>query len=88
MIGNHDKAIRLIEQSLQMAPNNLSIMFEAGTLYEQLGNREKALHWLAKSIEEGYSIFEIEHQPGLQKLLDDDRFLEIVNEQSEKKSKL
>jgi len=88
MIGNHDKAIRLIEQSLQMAPNNLSIMFEAGTLYEQLGNREKALHWLAKSIEEGYSIFEIEHQPGLHKLLDDDRFLEIVNEQSEKKSKL
>jgi len=80
MIGEEEQAISLINRSMEMTPHDLGIMFEAGTIYEQLGDRDKALHWIARSIEEGYSISEIEHQPGLQNLLDDERFKQIIRE--------
>ena len=83
MIGERNKAITLIEQALDMAPKNVQVMYRAGTTYEQLSDREKALHWISKALENGYSRSEIEHQPELRELLADARFQRLLKNSGE-----
>ncbi len=75
-IGDEDEARIYIQEALDMAPDNTTIMFHAGTTYERLGEREKALHWIGRAIEHGYSEAEIINQPELQELISDERFQE------------
>ncbi len=55
------------------------VMYRAATIYEHLGDRVKALYWIAKAIENGYSRSEIEHQPELKKLIADKRYKELAS---------
>ena len=55
-------------------------MYRAATIYEHFRNREKALYWIGKAIENGYSKSEIEHQPELKQLVSDKRFKQLVQE--------
>ena len=80
MIGESSIATQLITKALNEAPRNAQIMFEAGTVFEQLGNREKALYWIGRALENGHSRSEIEHQPMLHELLADDRYDKLVRE--------
>jgi len=78
MIDERPQSLQLIEQALEMAQENVQVMYRAGTVYEQLGDRDKALYWIDKSLENGYSLAEIEHQPDLRQLLKDARFQRLV----------
>ena len=47
---------------------------ELGTTYEELGDREKALDWLARAIQAGYPLERIERSPWLKDLRSDERY--------------
>lgn len=79
-IGDEEKARDNIETALELAPDNTLVMFIAGTAYEQMGNREKALHWIEKAIENGHSKSEIMNQPDLQGLISDERFQRLIED--------
>jgi len=87
MIGDRTKALACLDQSLQISPDDAQIMFHTGTTYEQLGEREQAIDWIVKAIENGYSKSEIEHQPELRKLLADARFKELLKNKTEHQEK-
>lgn len=74
MIGDSAKARRHAGRSLQLNSNDASIMFRAGTTYEQIGERDRALGWIQKALEAGYSAGEISNQPELKSLYTDPRF--------------
>jgi len=78
--GDEEKARENIETALELAPDNTLVMFIAGTAYEQMGNREKALHWIEKAIENGHSKSEIMNQPDLQDLISDERFQRLIED--------
>ncbi len=87
MFGERSKATDLITRSLEIAPRNSRIMFEAGTVFEQLDDRENALHWIGQALQNGHSQSEIEHQPELRELLADGRYRQIVRRLAENHKK-
>lgn len=72
--GNRIKAELMIERAIKIAPKSIHVMYEAGTVYEQLGERKKAIVWIGKALENGYSKSEILNQPELRELLADESF--------------
>ncbi len=79
-VGDSLKALSLLKESINNAPDNVLVMYRAATIYENLGNREKSLYWIGKAIAAGYSRAEIEHQPELKKLIADERYKKIASE--------
>ena len=49
-------------------------MFEAGEVYEQIGDRDRALVWIRKALDQGYQRDLVERSPTLKALRADPRF--------------
>lgn len=74
MLDQPERSRSLLEQALKLAPNDVPIMFNAGVVYEQLGDRDQALQWIGKAIRGGYSRDLIDRAPSLADLRADPRF--------------
>ncbi len=85
MVGNKSKSIKYLDKALKLAHDNSSIMFRAGTTYEKLGNRKKAIYWIVNAIKHGYSKSEIESQPGLKDLFNDSLYKKEISELNSQK---
>jgi len=82
-IGNEKKSLKLLKQSLDIAPENVEVMFRAASTYEHLGMRDEALLWIGKAIRNGYSLSEIENQPELKQLVTDERYQQLLQNNPE-----
>jgi serine/threonine-protein kinase len=79
-IGEREKALENVKESLNLDENNVRVMYRTGTTYELLGEREEALKWIRKSLENGYSRSEIESQPEMKDFVADPGYKKIVEE--------
>jgi len=61
-------------------PGDLEILFSIGDIYEQIGKRDLALKWINKALSNGFSLAEIERNPGLKDLRSDVRFQRIIQD--------
>jgi serine/threonine-protein kinase len=73
-LNQPQRARELLRQALALAPDDVPNMFQASAIYEQLGDRQLALQWLAKAIKGGFSRDLIEKEPALTRLRLDPRF--------------
>jgi serine/threonine protein kinase/tetratricopeptide (TPR) repeat protein len=73
-LNQAQRARQLLQQGLALAPDDVSNMFQASEVYEQLGDRKLALQWIALAIKGGYSRDVIEKAPSLAQLRLDTRF--------------
>ena len=73
-----EKAVSLIEAALARAPDDPSVLSCAGEAYENLGDRAAALAFVQKALAHGWSLQQLEEDPGLRELLLDSRFREIA----------
>ena len=73
-LNQPQRARELLRQGLALAPDDVSDMFQASAIYEQLGDRELALQWLAKAIKGGFSRDLIEKEPTLARLRLDPKY--------------
>ena len=73
-----EKAVSLIEAALARAPDDPSVLASAGEAYLNLGNRDAALELVKKALARGWTLAQLENDPGLSKLLLDSRFREIA----------
>lgn len=81
MLGEQSQARALLEQAKGLVTDSdVGVMFSAGVAYEQLGEREQALEWIGKALENGYSPGLAHRSPTLQDLRKDERF-ERLNSQ-------
>ncbi len=78
ILGHSQEADRLILQALQVADQDKEIEFIAALVFERLGNRDRAFELLRSAIRKGYSVEEVLHAPGLDKLREDPRFGQLV----------
>lgn len=74
MLNQTPRARELLVKALALAPNDVADMFQASVVYEQLGDRKRALEYIAKAIKGGYSRDLIEKSPSLTQLRLDPRF--------------
>jgi serine/threonine-protein kinase len=83
-LGQRGKAVSLLEQALVQAPEDMEVMALAGGVYEELGERERALEWIGKALDHGYSLDQIQRAPVLQKLRADPRLQHLLQRQANK----
>jgi serine/threonine-protein kinase len=72
------EARELLQQGLALDPNDATNLFDACTIYEQLGDRELALQSLDKAVKGGYPRDLIQREPTLTQLRLDPRFMKIM----------
>ena len=82
-LENLETAGRLLKRVVAMEPGDSYLQHKIGIMYEYLGDRKNALEWIEKAVNSGYPAEEITKNPDelLTLLWEDERFLEIVNEQ-------
>jgi len=79
-INHPDKAVVLAEQSLKMDPENSEVAYRIAQVYEQIGERAKALVLLGRALDLGYSRKELEHEQLFEDLRQDPRYELLVAE--------
>jgi tetratricopeptide (TPR) repeat protein len=75
-----EKAVPLIEAALARAPDDPSVLANAGEAYENLGNRDTAVELVKKALDRGWTLEQLESDPGQKTLLLDSRFREIARQ--------
>jgi Tfp pilus assembly protein PilF len=73
-LGDRREALSLLEQALEISPKDVLLMGSAATIYETLGDRDKALEWIAKALRNGFRVENIDNDPGMAALRADPRF--------------
>ncbi len=73
-----DSAKTIISKVVSLNPKDTNVMILISEVFEQLGDREKALNWVKKALNSGYAIEELDHIPELKKLRDDSRYKQIL----------
>ena len=74
------KAVPRIEAALALAPDDPAILSSAGEAYDNLDDRGRALELVKKALVRGWTLTELESDPGQQKLLRDPGFRELARQ--------
>jgi serine/threonine-protein kinase len=80
MLDQDSQARAQIARALEIAPADADVLFRAAILYNHLGDKEKTLEYLNKSVAAGYSRTVIRDTPDFDHLKDEPRFRTILPE--------
>jgi serine/threonine-protein kinase len=69
-----EKALERIRTAVALAPDDPTVLFTVGNVYETLGMRDPALKYILKSMQKGYTLDDVKNDPELQSLMKDPRF--------------
>jgi serine/threonine protein kinase/tetratricopeptide (TPR) repeat protein len=78
MLDQPQRAREVLQRALALAPESADNMFQAAVIYEQLGDRKRALDWIERAIKGGYSRDVIDKTPSLAQLRVDKRFQSLL----------
>ena len=68
MVGRRDDARSAAAAVERLGAPEAAVLYTVATAYEQIGDRGRALEWLAKALQAGYSREAVEQSPGLAEL--------------------
>jgi tetratricopeptide (TPR) repeat protein/TolB-like protein len=69
-----DSAVRYAERALALSPRDSQVLYRCAMVYEQIGERARALMLLGEAIANGYSLMEIAHERQFAELRRDSRY--------------
>ena len=78
MIGEGERAKALAAQALKLAPQDVTVTYKAGLVYEQAGDRHKALELIGQALDRGYQRDLVDRSPSLVELRRDPRFVNRI----------
>jgi tetratricopeptide (TPR) repeat protein len=78
MLGERKRALVFLDQSLRWGQGNKDLLFNAATVYQDLGESGVALEWLKKSLDAGVSVATVREAPAFDSLKNDPRFQALV----------
>ena len=79
MLGRRQEALNCLERALQLSDKkDPDVLFEAAMVHNQFGETSKALEWLRKAREAGFSPTSISDAPALDNLHGNEQFVAIV----------
>lgn len=82
-VGDSTKSLTYLKKAVELAADDVQIMYQTASTYEHLGNREQALLWIGRALTNGYPRSEIKNQPELEKLVADIRYKQLaINEKN------
>jgi Flp pilus assembly protein TadD len=84
-ITHPDSAVYFAERALDLEPEDSEVLFRAAAVYEQIGERARALVLLGDALAKGYSLKVIENERQFLELREDPRYALLVAEVEESK---
>jgi eukaryotic-like serine/threonine-protein kinase len=69
-----EQALDRVAAALALAPDDAKVLAAAGEVYENLGDRSRALQLIRKSLSKGWTLAQLERNPDLRQLLIDPGF--------------
>ncbi len=72
--GLREKAIPRVQAALARAPDDANVLELAGETYENLGDRSRALEYIERAVQHGYSLEDLKDTPELKNLVSDPNF--------------
>jgi eukaryotic-like serine/threonine-protein kinase len=72
--GLSERAIARTQSALALAPDDPFVLEAVGEIYERLKDRPKALQYIEKALQKGYSLQSLKNDPFLQNLVSDPNF--------------
>ncbi len=67
----------LVRKALEASPEDVEVIYQTGSVYEQLGDRKRALELIGRALAKGYSIDLVRRSPTLTELRKDPQFASI-----------
>ena len=84
MRGEQKAAIDNLDTSLRLQPKSPDLLFNAGIIYQQLGDSKRALDSLEKAVSLGISPELIRDTPNFDALRDNPRYVSLLGNHQEK----
>jgi len=78
MVGQRDRGNELLETVTRQEIRDPLLMGSIAESFEDLGDRDQAIEWLGRALNDGLDIKWLERRPSFNSLRSDERFLEIV----------
>ncbi len=75
-----EKSLPRIEAALALSPEDPSVLVCASEAFENLGDRSRALELVNEALAKGWTLADLQNDPGQQTLLGDPRFREIARQ--------
>jgi len=69
-----DKSLARVQTALALAPDDSVVLQNVGEAYEDLGDRQHALHYIELALQKGYGLAGLKSNRSLQSLLSDPKF--------------
>lgn len=77
-LGNKDQALQRVRTAHKLAPGDVSVLRNSIIVYELIGQRNHALNSLIEYLNHDKSLDMIESDPDLSRLINDNKYIEIV----------
>lgn len=73
-LGDSTRAWDYLGKSMELHSGDATVMFDIGLTHEILADRDTALNWIGRAVENGFSRYQVEHTPDLRGLCSDVRY--------------
>ena len=77
-LGDTERTRGLLRRTVELQPDDDQVMFYIGMTHEVLGDREAALDWIGRALENGFSEDLVESTPALRDFCTDERYRGLV----------
>jgi tetratricopeptide (TPR) repeat protein len=78
ILDQPDRARDYLRQALALGDGDVALLYTAGNVYEQLGDRDRALDAIGRAIRQGYPLDQVQRSPDLVRLRSDPRFKQLL----------
>lgn len=76
-LGERDRSLQLIDSALRQSPDEVNIRRNASLTYLALGDDDKAIEWIRRTLEAGYPLSKIEKSPAFDRLHQEPAYLQL-----------
>ena len=85
LLGDRDRGLALLAVVIAQSPSEAELLATVGESYEDCGQRDRAIEWLARAIQAGYPRSRLENSPALAELRRDPQFTRMLNESTQQR---
>jgi tetratricopeptide (TPR) repeat protein len=75
VLNRREDSLRVLAELEILGPVDSNVLYQIGSVYEQLGERRTALDWLGKAVDAGKPLSEVERSPWLEELRKDEAYV-------------
>ncbi|MCK4512507.1 tetratricopeptide repeat protein, partial [bacterium] len=79
-LGDSTRAWDYLGRSMELHPKDDAVMFDIGLTHEVLGDRDGALNWIVRAVENGFSRYQVERTPDLRDFCTDERYSRLTHD--------